>query len=479
MLTAGVARRTINPQLNVPHGGWGAQTHVFAEGYEADLYTTALYLGEEDEGVLIVDVDAGFFLVEQANRIREQIAQETGLATERIRLSVTHTHAGPCFPSNYYAEGREANLAYVQMLTEQTVAAAAEAIAGRRHVHAEAGRGFCAIGKNRRQRLESGVVATGWDESGVADPEVGTVRFVAAEDGQTIASLVHYSCHPTTLGYTCKVHSPDYPGVLKRTVERIVGGTCLFLQGSAGNVGPGPEGFLDNTAAMRRIGTALGAEAISAMMRAEAETKAHRFERIVESGARLAIWHTEIVRGDQTFRFGHTTVPLPLIAMPDPGETLARYESLQRELARLQQAGAGEEAIRQVTFQLKRTFLSWEMAVKYEGKTHARIDAQIVRIGDTALIGCPLEPFAEIGLRIKELSPFGMTLFSGYSNGHYGYLPTAEAYTEGGYEVETSPFRPEAADTLVRHMADYLRQFYREGNSAAWTTSSLKRREVD
>ncbi|MER3438839.1 MAG: alkaline ceramidase, partial [Chloroflexota bacterium] len=30
-----------------------------------------------------------------------------------------------------------------------------------------------------------------------------------------------------------------------------------------------------------------------------------------------------------------------------------------------------------------------------------------------------------------------------------GYIPTAEEYPRGGYEVETTPFAPEAAQTLI------------------------------
>ena len=41
---AGVGRATITPPLTVPHAGWGAQTHVYAEGIETDLWATVLLL---------------------------------------------------------------------------------------------------------------------------------------------------------------------------------------------------------------------------------------------------------------------------------------------------------------------------------------------------------------------------------------------------------------------------------------------------
>jgi len=61
-----------------------------------------------------------------------------------------------------------------------------------------------------------------------------------------------------------------------------------------------------------------------------------------------------------------------------------------------------------------------------------------MRIGDVALVGFAGEPFSELGVQVKRRSPFSHTLFSGYTNDYLGYLPTAEAYPDLGYEVDTS-----------------------------------------
>ncbi len=53
------------------------------------------------------------------------------------------------------------------------------------------------------------------------------------------------------------------------------------------------------------------------------------------------------------------------------------------------------------------------------------------------------EPFAEIGLRIKERSSFEFTFLPGYSNGHLGYAPTADAYGSEAYEDALTRFAPE------------------------------------
>jgi hypothetical protein len=61
-----------------------------------------------------------------------------------------------------------------------------------------------------------------------------------------------------------------------------------------------------------------------------------------------------------------------------------------------------------------------------------------LRINDIAIVAVNGEPFAELALEVKRNSPFATNLFCGYSNGCLGYLPTSEAFEEGGMEVNES-----------------------------------------
>ena len=81
-----------------------------------------------------------------------------------------------------------------------------------------------------------------------------------------------------------------------------------------------------------------------------------------------------------------------------------------------------------------------------------------MRIGPIALISVAGEPFSSLGTRIAAASPFEHTLFSGYSNGGFGYIPDRPAYEEGGYEIEATPFSPDAADVLVAEAVRILEQ---------------------
>ena len=61
-----------------------------------------------------------------------------------------------------------------------------------------------------------------------------------------------------------------------------------------------------------------------------------------------------------------------------------------------------------------------------------------MRINDIGIVAVSGEPFAELGLEVKRRSPLAHTFFLGYSNGCLGYLPTPQAFEEGGMAVNES-----------------------------------------
>jgi len=90
---------------------------------------------------------------------------------------------------------------------------------------------------------------------------------------------------------------------------------------------------------------------------------------------------------------------------------------------------------------------------------HIHTVGHVARIGEAALAANPSELFCEIGLAIKHASPFPWTGIAGYTDGAIGYVPTAAAYPEGGYEVESAcRVDPEAAEMIERVTVGLLEQ---------------------
>jgi hypothetical protein len=80
------------------------------------------------------------------------------------------------------------------------------------------------------------------------------------------------------------------------------------------------------------------------------------------------------------------------------------------------------------------------------------------RVGDIAFVGLGGEVFNEIGKAIKSGSPFPHTIVITHCNGAAGYLPPKQYYPEGGYEIQTSPFAPAAAELVVHEVGRLLRE---------------------
>ncbi len=68
--------------------------------------------------------------------------------------------------------------------------------------------------------------------------------------------------------------------------------------------------------------------------------------------------------------------------------------------------------------------------------------------------------FVEIGQEVKQDSPFKHTLFSGYSNDGWAYIPMPDAYPLGGYEVEITPLSSAAAEQVVAECLTLLRELF-------------------
>ncbi len=73
------------------------------------------------------------------------------------------------------------------------------------------------------------------------------------------------------------------------------------------------------------------------------------------------------------------------------------------------------------------------------------ISAEIIgiRIGSGMIISSPAELLAEIGLKIKQISPYKHTFTSAFSNGYLHYGAPASYYEKGGYEVTECLLAPE------------------------------------
>ena len=65
----------------------------------------------------------------------------------------------------------------------------------------------------------------------------------------------------------------------------------------------------------------------------------------------------------------------------------------------------------------------------------------MARLGDIRIAALPGEVFAAIGLAIKQQIGGNVITMAYSNNGEVGYVPAADQFPLGGYEVEVAPRR--------------------------------------
>jgi hypothetical protein len=257
------------------------------------------------------------------------------------------------------------------------------------------------------------------DEQVAKEPRDDRVPALLLSDATTLpghsahwrGALFGFTCHPTTVQVQPLV-SADFPGVACEIVEReLDAAACLFLQGACGNVGPvrATTDFRD----VALYGRALGGEALRVLALLEARD-------VPPMPPALAV--------------GSEVVELERRPLPDS-------DALARQAAELEARirGATDDAARRDAIAAYRK-LAEPLRLAQLGTGPVRVEIQAIRLGDALLVACEGELFVEYGDRIKAASPAAVTFVAAYSNGYQGYIPTPEAWDEGGYEPSVGPW---------------------------------------
>ena len=429
-LYAGVSAVNITPPVGIDLTGFAGRPSP-AIGIHDDLYAKCLVMDDGTEKIGILTMDLLGLDSDIVERVREEVEDKLGVPSRCLMLSTSHTHSGPATISLRGLGKRDA--VYVEELTRKLIGAVKMAFDSVRPAKVGFGTGQVQIGINRRQRLKTGAMAIGQNPSGPVAPYVDVMR-VDDESGRPMAVLFSHAAHPVVLGGKNLLVSADYPGYAMRLVERIEGCVAMFAQGCCGDVNSNPVGRTFEDA--RRLGTILGGHTIGV-----AESI-----RCSDDDVRLKAISRKI--------------ELPL-QDPLPPEETSRLVIEYRE--RLEEAKRRGEHRGQIY--LHEGMLGWAEdmdKLASSGKTGLTkgFEIQAIRITERAVIlGMAGEVFVDYQIDLKRRSPYEMTMVFAYTNGCIGYVPTADAYPEGGYEVDmaykyygTLMLKPES-DGIIRDEA--------------------------
>ncbi len=444
-LKAGFARLNINPMLGIGLSGYFKIR--ISDGILDDLEAVALALEAGDKRILMICLDNAGVKQGLNKKLREHIAEVTGVPADAIYLAATHTHTGP-YLRNFDYQDEELEKEYAQFVMHRVTDVAREALADLKPSKMGWGIGQAPnVAFVRRFRMKDGSVKT---NPGVNNPEilapigdvderVSVLRF-DRRDAEDIV-LVNFANHPDVVGGN-KI-SGDWPALLRRTVEKCLDNVnCIFFNGAQGDVNhvnAHPTGGYLNDMFMDFDDVARG------------YAHSQYIARVVTGGVLQAFDKVQYVDVED-LNFLQKTVKLPS-NMPDPADLPEA-----RRINELHLAGKDDEIPFKGMMLTTVVAEAGRMLRLENGPTHFEMPLSALKIGPVAFIGIPGEPFTGIGRGLKATEGFDLVIPTCATNGYEGYFPMQDAYDEGGYEARSSNFKAGVAEQLIEEGKALLKE---------------------
>ena len=236
----GAARLDITPTYSVILGGygmcfWSKKNCRWSQGVHDPLYATALYFLKGDEALVLIQTDLVGLAKGDIDQIRDAVAVKLLMSRDRVIVASTHTHHSPdtfglwgtLVPAD---SGRDEP--YMNFAKERAIEAAVKAYQSRQPAHLS-----YALGEESQLHYNI-------HQNQTADPNLDhaiTVLMATGDDGQLIATLTNWACHPTTEDHPNRLISADWVGAFYQNMAAAKPGVHMYINGSIGaSVQPAP-----------------------------------------------------------------------------------------------------------------------------------------------------------------------------------------------------------------------------------------------
>ncbi len=365
-----------------------------AIGQEGKLRAVAVALEKDGAKVALVACDVLMLTRKTLDPVVAEIESLTSIPAAHILINCTHTHHAP---STMRVHDYDLDPEFTRRVQIALVQAVRQAVAklqeGRFQFYLGAEK---TVGQNSRQLLADGMIY--WvgprtnfvRATGPFDPELPVFAFRDSSD-HLLAMLYNHSTHTIGTRLPGK-RSPSIYGMAAQEIEAEQGGIVGFLEGASGSTHN-----LDLT----------GDECIRRLKASVQDTLAQAKDRPVEKIAALK-----------------RPIKFRVRSFDEAAE-----EAAVSQYCRKYMGGYAEPTIK--VFRTMRTELAASRGQERETWV------QVIRLGDVALVGVPAEYFTQLGLDIKNRSPFRNTFIAELANDWIGYLPNREGHKLGGYQVWT------------------------------------------
>lgn len=434
-LRIGYAKADITPEEPVPMAGLGNSSQRKNKSVLDHIFATCLALTDQNgDSALFFSIDIQN-AYDPVAKYRESVSLATGFPLERIMMCFTHDHSSVDINNRNEASVVRFN----NMMNTQLPELAKEALADRQssqvYISSVKTEGLNFV---RRYIMNDGsLCGDNWGsmKSGVrsheteADHTLQLIKFV--RNGADDVLVTNFQTHSN---YTIheQVLSSDVAGAFRDAMEEVSGCKVIHFNGASGNINPKSRVPEENIAADHRDwGKRLAAYAMKAEFApvsiSAIKTEHHVFTAVAN--------HTE----DHLVEQARAIVDV-------------FYTTNDRARCRDMGAPYGITSCYHAMGIVQHTHL---------GET-IPVHMFVYSLGKLAFVFAPIEMFDTNGMYIKEKSPFDMTFICGYANYCQGYMPSAIACANRGYEVVTGIFAPGNAEKLADRYVEMLNHLYEE-----------------
>lgn len=425
-LKAGAGKTKITLAPGGPMAGYAARNGR-SIGIHDPLYARMVLLDGKTTQYALVVLDLLKVDENLVALIRREINNITGIPRDSITVAATHTHSGPAEIGN--------NPEFATSIAHDIAGLARKVWADRvpATIGMETGE-LHDLGRNRNH------------PDGLYDPAVGVIR-IDSFDGQVLAIIINYACHPTVLGEDNLLFSRDFPGFAVDLIEKeSTDGTpvAIFTNGAAGDI---------STRYTRKESTFTEAKRFGELLARKVLEISHTLTTSFE-------WRIDTYRKEISLPIRQGSIPFAIKTLSDARRKLSDLESKPVSPGEIRTAQTTVQAAEMVLKKLVN-----ESQALNEAHTATRLrpgsllaEIQVVFLtGETkaAIIVLPGEIPCGVGQWFKRIiNEMGgvntnQIVIFGYGNGHIGYLPSPESYQKLEYESLMSKVDPGATELIA------------------------------
>jgi hypothetical protein len=442
--TEGLRLAVFDVDVTPPVGSMMAYDPVKGQG-ELGLRGRGVILLGAGEPIVLCAVDWIGISNEGHDVFQQRLAKAAGTTSQRVAVHTVHQHDAP--ECDFATERllREHGLplgpyegTFARAALERLTAAVRIARGESKPVtHLGLGQApVREVASNRRILGPDGKVrATRWtatpdpalraEPEGTIDPLVSLVSFW--NDDQPLAVLSYYACHPQSY-YRTGVANPDFPGIARfLRQQQVPDALHIHFNGAGGNLGAGK--YNDGSHANRWV---------------LAQRLAEGMKRAWEATEKFPLAPQDV---------GWKVVPvaLPPAAHLKEADLEAALRGSDKSLGRQTRNAAFGDPLQ--------SGAAAELVWLRRCRAGDRMDLSCLRLGRARVLYMPGELFVEYQLAAKGMRRDLFVAMAAYGDYGSGYIGTAAAYEQGGYETgpSASHVAPGAEAVLMGGLRELLR----------------------